>query len=163
MKFMFLTVYRVTQKDFYARPYTSMWSPFVAQQICKRYSSSCHVFISIIDLCGLLENDSRTWSTVSSVTCCLACFPDTVGTVPYLNDIQDLAHWSSLAYKTSHADKHVARAWISFRYLSSYKQVPTLKCMDVHKNLFELLCALLKTNFIKLLGTKTLACIFIYL
>jgi hypothetical protein len=25
MKFMFSTVYRVTQKDFYARPYTSVW------------------------------------------------------------------------------------------------------------------------------------------
>jgi hypothetical protein len=28
MKFMFSTVYRVTQKDFYARPYTSMWAHF---------------------------------------------------------------------------------------------------------------------------------------
>jgi len=26
-------VYRVTQKDFYARPYTSMWAPVVARQI----------------------------------------------------------------------------------------------------------------------------------
>jgi hypothetical protein len=43
MKFMFSTVYRVTQKDFYARPYTSMWAPVVARQISKRYSSSCHV------------------------------------------------------------------------------------------------------------------------
>ena len=25
MKFVFTTVYRVTQTDFYARPYTSMW------------------------------------------------------------------------------------------------------------------------------------------
>jgi hypothetical protein len=25
MKFMFSTVYRVTQKDFYAHPYTAMW------------------------------------------------------------------------------------------------------------------------------------------
>ena len=46
MKFIFSTVYRVTQKDFYALPYTSMWAPFVAQQISKRYSSSCHMFIS---------------------------------------------------------------------------------------------------------------------
>ena len=43
---MFSTVYRVTQKDFYASPYTSMWAPLVARQISKRYSSSCHVFIS---------------------------------------------------------------------------------------------------------------------
>ena len=47
MKFMFSTVYRVTQKDFYARPYTSTWAPVVARQISKRYSSSCHVFISM--------------------------------------------------------------------------------------------------------------------
>ena len=65
MKFMFSTVYKVTQKDFYARPYTSMWPPFVARQISKRHSSSCHMFISIIDLRGLLENDSRKRSTVS--------------------------------------------------------------------------------------------------
>ena len=47
MKFIFSTVYRVTQKDFYAGPYTSMWAPFVASQISKRYSSSCHAFISM--------------------------------------------------------------------------------------------------------------------
>ena len=35
MKFMFSTVYRVTQKDFYARPYTSMWAPVGARQISK--------------------------------------------------------------------------------------------------------------------------------
>jgi hypothetical protein len=35
MKFVFSTVYRVTQKDFYARPYTSMWAPVVAGQIFK--------------------------------------------------------------------------------------------------------------------------------
>ena len=121
MKFMFSTVYRVTQKYFYTRPYTSMWAPVVARQISKRYSSSCHRFIGIIDLRGLLENGSRT---VSSVTCCLACFPDTVHTVLYLNDIEALAHWSSWAYNTSHADKNVARAWISFRYLSSYNRCP---------------------------------------
>ena len=33
-------------------------------------------------------------------------------------------HWSSWAYNTSHADKHVARAWISFTYLSSYNRCP---------------------------------------
>jgi hypothetical protein len=27
---MFSTVYRVTQKDFYVHPYTSMWAPVVA-------------------------------------------------------------------------------------------------------------------------------------
>ena len=39
MKFMFPTVYRVTQKDFYARPYTTVWPPVVARQISERYSS----------------------------------------------------------------------------------------------------------------------------
>jgi hypothetical protein len=33
MKFIFSTVYRVTQKDFYACPYTSVWAPVVARQI----------------------------------------------------------------------------------------------------------------------------------
>ena len=46
MKFMFSTVYRLTQKHFYARPYTSMWAPVVARQISKQYSSSSQVFIS---------------------------------------------------------------------------------------------------------------------
>jgi len=30
MKFMFSTVHRVTPKNFYAFPYTSMWVPVVA-------------------------------------------------------------------------------------------------------------------------------------
>jgi len=37
MKFMFSTLYRVTQKDFYARPYTSMWAPVVARQMSKHF------------------------------------------------------------------------------------------------------------------------------
>jgi hypothetical protein len=32
---MFSTEYRVTQKDFYAHPYTSMWAPVVARQFSK--------------------------------------------------------------------------------------------------------------------------------
>jgi hypothetical protein len=36
MKFIFSTVYRVTQKDFYAHTYTSMWAPAVARQTSKR-------------------------------------------------------------------------------------------------------------------------------
>jgi hypothetical protein len=35
MKFMFSTVYRVTQKDFYAHLYTSMWAPDLIQRIIK--------------------------------------------------------------------------------------------------------------------------------
>jgi hypothetical protein len=60
MKFMFPTVYRVTQIDLYARPYTSMWSPVVARQISKRYSSSCHVFISM-------------WGVISSTASMIRC------------------------------------------------------------------------------------------
>jgi hypothetical protein len=35
MKFMFSTVYRVTQKDFYAHPYTSIWAPDLRQRIIE--------------------------------------------------------------------------------------------------------------------------------
>jgi hypothetical protein len=35
MKFMFSTVYRVTHKDFYARPYTSLWAPDLRQRIIE--------------------------------------------------------------------------------------------------------------------------------
>ena len=60
MKFIFSTVYRVTQKDLYACPYTSMWAPVVARQISKRYSSSCHVFISM-------------WGVISSTASMIRC------------------------------------------------------------------------------------------
>jgi hypothetical protein len=35
MKFMFSTAYRVTQKDFYAHPYTSIWAPDLRQRIVE--------------------------------------------------------------------------------------------------------------------------------
>jgi hypothetical protein len=35
MKFMFSTVYRVTQKDLYANPYTSIWAPDLRQRIIE--------------------------------------------------------------------------------------------------------------------------------
>jgi hypothetical protein len=35
MKFMFSAVYRVTHKDFYARPYTSVWEPDLRQRIIE--------------------------------------------------------------------------------------------------------------------------------
>ena len=60
MKFMFPRVYRVTQKDFYARPHTSMRAPVVARQISKGYSSSCHVFISM-------------WGVISSNASMIRC------------------------------------------------------------------------------------------
>jgi hypothetical protein len=60
MKFIFSTVYRVTQKDLCACPYTSMWARVVARQIVKRYSSSCHVFISM-------------WAVISSTALMILC------------------------------------------------------------------------------------------
>jgi hypothetical protein len=35
MKFMVSTVYRVTQKEFYANSYTSMWAPDLRQRIIE--------------------------------------------------------------------------------------------------------------------------------
>jgi hypothetical protein len=35
MKFVFSTVYRATQKDFYAHPYTSMWALDLRQHIIE--------------------------------------------------------------------------------------------------------------------------------
>ena len=122
MKFMFSTVYRVIQKDFYARPYTSMWAPVVARQISKRYSSSCHVFVSRGGTTAwpprspdLTPLDFFVWGFIKGVV-----------NRRKVRDLDDLweYHWSSWAYNTSHADKHVARAWIPFRYLSSYNRCP---------------------------------------
>jgi len=64
---MFSTVYRVTQKDFYARPYTSMWAPVVARQISKRYSSSCHVFYQHVS-CYKLNCFNYTLSQISQIS-----------------------------------------------------------------------------------------------
>ena len=63
IKFMFSTVYRVTQKDFYARQYTSMWAPAVARQMFKWYSSSCHVFIS---MWGVISSTASTIRSLKS-------------------------------------------------------------------------------------------------
>jgi len=128
MKFMFSTLYRVTQKDFYPRPYTSMWARVAARQISKRYSSSCHVFIS---MWGVI------CSTASMIPCLKSARSRTIllYTTSLINshakksngvksgDLGGQAVGPS-AYNTSHADKHVARAWISFRYLSSYNTCP---------------------------------------
>ena len=62
------TVYRVTQKDFYVRPYTSMWAPVVARQISKRYSSSCHVFISMWGVMSSTASMTRCLKSARSRT-----------------------------------------------------------------------------------------------
>ena len=128
MKFMFSPVYRVTQKDFYARLYTSMWAPVVARQISKRYSSSCHVFSSM-------------WGVISSNASMILCLKSArsrtflLYTTSLINPHAKKSNGvksgdlggqivGPSAYNTSHAAKHVARAWISFRYLSSYNTCP---------------------------------------
>jgi len=125
---MFSTVYRGTQKYFYERPCTSMCARVVARQISKRYSSSCHVFISM-------------WCVISSTASMIRCLKSARSRIFFLyttslinshakksngvksGDLGGQAEGPS-AYNTSHADKHVARPWISFRvqYLSSYNR-----------------------------------------
>ena len=119
MKFMFSTVYRVTQKDFYACPYTSVWAPVLARQISKQYSSSCHVFIIM-------------WGVISSTASMILCLKSARSRTFLLYTtslrrsgwFETTYHWSRWAYNTSHADKHLAIAWITFRYLSSYNRCP---------------------------------------
>ena len=128
MKLMFSTVYRVTEKDFYARLYTSMWAPVVARQISKRYSSSCHVF-------------SSTWaviiSTASTIRCLISArsrtfllYTTSLIKPPCKNSngvkSGDLGGQEvrPSACNSSRADKRVERAWISFAYRSSYNGCP---------------------------------------
>jgi len=92
---------------------------------------------------------------------------------------------SGYRYTKIHAYVFVPKSFMQFRFSTVYRithirintwqeleyrqvsvelqHVPTLKCTYEYKNLFELLCTLLKTNCIKLLDTKTRACIFVYL
>ena len=145
MKVMFSTVHRVTQKNFYARPYTSMWAPVVARQISKGYSSSCHVFIS--------RGGPTAWPPRSPDLTQLDFFVwGFIKDVVYRRKVREISgffettyHWNSWACNTSHADKHVTRAWISFRYLSSYNRCPHWSIRTCIKIFFELLCTLLKT------------------
>ena len=128
MKSVFSTVYRVTQKDFYARPYTSMWAPVVARQISKRYSGSCHVISSM-------------WAVISSTASTIRCLKSArsrtflLYTTSLINSHSKKSNGVTSgdlggqtggpsACNSSRADKLVARAWISFRYLSSYNRWP---------------------------------------
>ena len=45
MKFMFSPVYRVTQKDFYARPYTSVWAPVVARHTHTHTHTHTYIYM----------------------------------------------------------------------------------------------------------------------
>jgi hypothetical protein len=128
MKFMFSTVYRVTQKDFYARPYTSVWAAAVARQISKRYSSCCHVFISTWGVISWTASTIRCLKSAKSRTFLLYTTSLINPHAKKSNGVKsgDLGGQTvgPSAYNTSRADKHVARAWISFRYLSSYSSCP---------------------------------------
>jgi len=66
---MFSTVYRVTQKYFYAHPYTSMWAPVVARQISKRYSSSCHMFNDMLSQISQISNFSPVHNVFNKPPC----------------------------------------------------------------------------------------------
>ena len=84
MKFMFSKLYRVTQKDFCAHPYTSVWAPVVARQISKRYSSSCHMFISM-------------WGVISSTASMIHC-------------LKSARSWTFLLYTTSLINPHAKKS-----------------------------------------------------
>jgi len=128
MKFVFSTVSRVTQKDFYARPYTSMWAPIVSRQISKRYSSSCHVFISTQAVISSTASMTRCLKSARSRTFLLYTTSLINPHAKKSNGVKsrDLGGQAvgPSAYNTLNADKQVARAWISFRYLSSYNRCP---------------------------------------
>jgi len=159
MKFMFSTVYRVTQKDFYARLNTSMWAPVVARQISKRYSSSCHVFSSM-------------WGVISSTASMIRCLKSSrsrtflLYTTSLINphakksngvksgDLGGQAVGPS-AYNTTHADKHVSRASVSFRYLSSYNRCPNWSVRTCIKIFFSYSVHWWKHKFHKAFCTKT--------
>jgi len=129
MKFMFSTVYRVTQKGFYARPYTSMCAPAAARQMSKRYSCSCHVFSS---MWAVISSDASTIRCLKSARSRTFLLYTTSIINPHAkkksNDVKsgDLGGQTvrPSAYNSSHVDKHVATAWISFRHLSSYNRCP---------------------------------------
>jgi len=135
MKFMFSPVYRVTQKDFYARLYTSMWAPVVARQISKQYSSSCHVFISMwgvirstVSMIRCLKS-ARSWTFLLYTTSLINPHAKKSNGVKS-GDLGGQAVGPP-AYKTSHVAKHVARAWMSFRYLSSYNRWSVQTCIKI--------------------------------
>jgi hypothetical protein len=132
MKFMFSTVYRVTQKDFYACPYTSMWAPVVARQISKRYSSPCHVFISMWGVISSTASMLRCLKSATSWTVTLQCWQSNLGDFlsidhsPYNIYTESFSHYKLLVlytsspdtqytYITMHGSKHVTvkqSSWI---------------------------------------------------
>jgi hypothetical protein len=154
MKCMFSTVYRVTQKDCYALPYTSVWAPVVARQIPKRYSSSCHVFISM-------------WGVISSAASMIRC-------------LKKARSRTFLLYTTSLINPHAKRSngvksgdlggqavgppllistWQELEYRLDICRATTGAHIEVYGRAYKSFWVTLYTvgniHFIKLLGTKT--------
>jgi hypothetical protein len=76
MKFKFSTVYRVTQKDFYAHPYTSMWAPdlrrciIVAVELITPHMLINTIIIIIIIIIIIYSiNPSLCTDTIGCGTC----------------------------------------------------------------------------------------------
>jgi len=111
MEFMFATMYRVTQKYFYARPYTSLWAPVVARQISKRYSSCCHVCVSCYKLnCfnDTLFQSARSRTFLLYTTSLINTHAKRKSNGVKSGDLGGQAVGPS-ACNSSRADKHVAR------------------------------------------------------
>jgi len=106
-----------------------MWAPAVARQISKRYSSCCHVFISMWGAIGWTASKIRCVKSARSRTFLLyATSLINTHAKKKSNGVKsgDLGGQTvgPSACNSSRVDKHVARASISFRYLSSYSRCP---------------------------------------
>jgi hypothetical protein len=62
--------------------------------------------------------------------------------------------WIETMYNISRADKHVGRAWISFRYLSSYNRCPHWSVRTCIKHFMSYSIQCWKNKFHFFLGTK---------
>jgi len=120
MKFIFSTVYRVTQKDFYARPYTSIRAPVVVRQISKQYSRSCYVFISMWDVISLTAAMIRFLKSARSRTFLLYT---TFLIKPHAKKSNGVKS-GDLGGQAVGPHLPTQRPGISFRYLSSYNRCP---------------------------------------
>ena len=160
MKFIFSTVYRVTQKDFYARPYTSMWAPVIARQISKRYSSSCHVFISMRGVISSTASVIRCLKSASSRTFLL--YTTSLRTLctgekfeRYLADLRQRII-EAVELITPHM---LINTWQELEHRLDICRATTGVHIEVYgraqKYFWVTLYIVENINFIKLLGTKT--------
>ena len=80
--------------------------------------------------------------------------------VPRSGWFETTYRWSSWAYNSSRADKHVARAWISFRYLSSYNSCPHWSVRTCIKIFFSYSVHCWKHKFLKVFGYSNISMCF---